>query len=100
MEAPLSYERITACAEREIQHHHIEAASRPRGSHAADIHLGAAIGIFDLWRYLMVELGMEQGEAGYMSDAQRLKALLRLAVLSGAVSRPSGATVRLHNQGA
>ncbi|MBU9261719.1 hypothetical protein [Burkholderia multivorans] len=88
MEAPLTYERITACAEREIQHHLTEAASRPRGSHAADIHLGAAIGIFDLWRCLMVELGREQGEAGYMSDAQRLEALLRLAALSGAVSPP------------
>ncbi|KGC06324.1 hypothetical protein DM81_4849 [Burkholderia multivorans] len=88
MEAPLTYERITACAEREIQHHLTEAASRPRGSHAADIHLGAAIGIFDLWRCLMVELGREQGEAGYTSDAQRLEALLRLAALSGAVSPP------------
>ncbi|MBY4672426.1 hypothetical protein FEP95_02013 [Burkholderia multivorans] len=86
METSLSYVQITACAEREIQHHLTEAASRPRGSHAADIHLGAAIGIFDLWRCLMIELGIEQGEVGYMSDAQRLEALLRLASLSGGVS--------------
>ncbi|WP_254215130.1 hypothetical protein [Burkholderia multivorans] len=58
------------------------------GSHAADIHLGAAIGIFDLWRCLMVELGTEHSEAGYMSDAKRLEALLRLASLSGAISPP------------
>ncbi|CAB3972944.1 hypothetical protein BCO9919_05543 [Burkholderia cenocepacia] len=44
MEVPVSYVQVTACAEREIQHHLSEAASRPRGSHAADLHLGAAIG--------------------------------------------------------
>ncbi|KWF17598.1 hypothetical protein WT56_32625 [Burkholderia pseudomultivorans] len=85
MKVPLSYERITACAEREIQYHLTEAATRSRGSHAADIHLGAAIGIFDLWRCLIIELGIEQDEIGYTSDAQRLEALLRLASQSGAL---------------
>ncbi|MBU9512554.1 hypothetical protein [Burkholderia multivorans] len=89
METPLTYVQITACAEREILHHLTEAASRPRGSHAADLHLGAAIGIFDLWRCLMVELGIEQGESGYTSDAQRLEALVRLASLSTAASSPA-----------
>ncbi|PRF87232.1 hypothetical protein [Burkholderia multivorans] len=84
MELPLIYERITACTEREIRHHLTEASSRPRGSHAADIHLGAAIGIFDLWRCLVVELSMEQDEAGYTADVQRLEALVRLASLSAA----------------
>ncbi|MBU9445138.1 hypothetical protein KTE62_25900 [Burkholderia multivorans] len=88
MEVPLTYERITACAEREIQHHLTEAATRPRGSHAADIHLGAAIGIFDLWRCLMIELGIEHGKVGYTSDVQRLEALVRLASVSGAASSP------------
>ncbi|MBR8300923.1 MULTISPECIES: hypothetical protein [Burkholderia cepacia complex] len=82
METPLNYAQITACAEREIQHHLTEAASRQRGSHAADIHLGAAIGAFDLWRCLMVELNVGDDDASYAFDAQRLEALVRLAALS------------------
>lgn len=86
MERPLSYVQITACAEREIQYHLNETASRPRGSHAADIHLGAAIGAFDLWRCLMVEAGVAEVDESYMSDAQRLEALVRLTYLSAAAS--------------
>ena len=82
MEMPASYLQITACAEREIQHHLTEAASRPWGSHAADLHLGAAIGAFDLWRCLMVEFGVAEVDEAYMSDAERLEALVRLASLS------------------
>ncbi|WP_051657062.1 hypothetical protein [Burkholderia cenocepacia] len=81
METPLSYVQITACAEREIQYHLNEAALRPRGSHAADIHLGAAIGAFDLWRCLMAEVGLAEVDETYMSDAQRLEVLVRLASL-------------------
>ncbi|CAB5285128.1 hypothetical protein IST455A_04764 [Burkholderia multivorans] len=81
MEVPLTYERITACAEREIQHHLTQVASRPRGSHAADIHLGAAIGALDLWRCLTLELGVERVGASYASDERRLEALVRLAAL-------------------
>ncbi|WP_321862562.1 hypothetical protein [Burkholderia cenocepacia] len=92
METPLSYVRITACAEREIQHHLNEAASRPRGSHAADIHLGAAIGVFDLWRCLMVELGAEEVDETYLSDAQRLDALVRMAALYTTTSLPDQST--------
>ncbi|SDR07756.1 hypothetical protein SAMN05443026_2708 [Burkholderia orbicola] len=88
METPISYVQVTACAEREIQHHLTEAASRPRGSHAADIHLGAAIGAFDLWRCLMVELGVGEVDEGYLADAQRLDALVRLAALSTMTSLP------------
>ncbi|HGL5073683.1 hypothetical protein [Burkholderia multivorans] len=76
MENRLSYVQVTACAEREIQHHLMAAATRPRGSHAADLHLGAAIGAFDLWRCLMTELGAEGFEQSYATDAQRLQALL------------------------
>ncbi|KVQ82152.1 hypothetical protein WK07_11760 [Burkholderia multivorans] len=86
MEVSLNYAQITAYVEREIQHHLAESASRPRGSHAADIHLGAAIGMFDLWRGLMMELGMERGGGDYACDAQRLEALVRLACLYGAGS--------------
>lgn len=85
MKTPLSYVQVTACAEREIQFHLNEAASRPRGSHAADLHLGAAIGAFDLWRCLIIELGVADVDAGYMTDAQRLEALVRLASLPGMV---------------
>ncbi|MBR8322114.1 MULTISPECIES: hypothetical protein [Burkholderia cepacia complex] len=86
MEMPASYLQITACAEREIQHHLTEAASRPRGSHAADIHLGAAIGVFDLWRCLMVEFGVVEVDETYLSDVQRLEALVHLAALSTTTS--------------
>ncbi|KWF21167.1 hypothetical protein [Burkholderia pseudomultivorans] len=86
MEVPLTYERITTCAEREIHHHLTEAATRPYGSHAVDRHLDAAIGIFDLWRCLVIELGIKQAEVGYMADAQRPEGLLRLASLSGLAS--------------
>ncbi|MDR8919398.1 hypothetical protein [Burkholderia multivorans] len=72
MENRLSYVQVTTCAEREIQHHLMAAATRPRGSHAADLHLGA----FDLWRCLMTELGAEGFEQSYATDAQRLQALL------------------------
>ncbi|MDR9053022.1 hypothetical protein [Burkholderia multivorans] len=83
METPISYMQITVCAEREIQHHLNEAASRPRGSHAADIHLGATIGAFDLWRCLMVELG-----AGERNESC-LEALVRLTALSTTTSLPT-----------
>ncbi|MCA8305441.1 hypothetical protein LGN24_28545 [Burkholderia seminalis] len=85
METPFSYVQVTACAEREIQYHLNEAASRPRGSHSADLHLGAAIGVFDLWRCLIVELGLADVGGAYMTDAQRLEALVRLASLSGMI---------------
>lgn len=81
MDIPVSYMQITACAEREIQYHLNESTSRPRGSHAADIHLGAALGAFDLWRSLMVEAGVAEEDETYMSDAQRLEALVRLVSL-------------------
>ncbi|RQZ93210.1 hypothetical protein DF058_19960 [Burkholderia cenocepacia] len=89
METPISHVQITVCAEHEIQHHLNEAASRPRGSYAADIHLGAAIGVFDLWRCLMVELGARDTDETYLSDAQRVEALVRLAALSTTTSLPS-----------
>ncbi|WP_270955738.1 hypothetical protein [Burkholderia pseudomallei] len=79
MDFPLSYVQLTACAEREIQYHLNEAASRERGGHAADMHLGAAIGAFDFWRCLMVEVGVPEVDETYMSDAQRFEALVRLA---------------------
>lgn len=85
METPISYGQVTACAEREIQYHLNAAASRPRGSHAADLHLGAAIGAFDLWRCLMVELGVADVDGAYTTDAQRLEALVRLASLPGII---------------
>lgn len=81
MEMPISYEQITACAEREIQHHLDEAAAHPSGGHAADIHLGAAIGAFNLWRCLIVDLGVAEVSEAFMSDAQRLEALVRLTSL-------------------
>ncbi|MBU9618508.1 hypothetical protein [Burkholderia multivorans] len=79
MENRLTYVQVTACAEREIRYHLMAAAARPRGSHAADLHLGAAIGAFDLWRCLMIELGAEGLEQSYAGDAQRLQALLGAA---------------------
>ncbi|WP_367190245.1 hypothetical protein [Burkholderia sp. Ed8] len=79
MHIPISYVEATVCAEREIQHHLAEAASQTRGSYAAHIHLGAAIGAFDLWRRLTVELDADET---YISDTKRLAALLRLASLS------------------